>query len=267
MRLNLAEENSDSQAWVYICILAICIECLQRTIEWNLFLFLLVFKWRVCFVTYLQNDFNYPFFCLPLFRPAFSPTSLLEPCFTPCLLSWPACFLFPALAPSITWPLSLASQLPVSLVLLSVLCPLPFLLQSPKQGTVQVFKHRCHCSWPLTSGFCWVMCCSYPWSRFQQLFICFLQAFVPELFCWSDHSISIYSQNPCTVFYKFHTHRSVWNWFIFVLRFMTWLVWALSCGLHLQPPPSSWKLCRVYLPGAVVLLIMKQDSCLLVASI
>lgn len=34
MRLNIAEENSDSQAWEYICILAICIECLQRTTEW-----------------------------------------------------------------------------------------------------------------------------------------------------------------------------------------------------------------------------------------
>lgn len=65
MRLNVAEENSDSQAWEYICILAICIECLQRTTECIFFLLLLVFKWRVCFVTHLQNGFNYPF-CLPI---------------------------------------------------------------------------------------------------------------------------------------------------------------------------------------------------------
>lgn len=48
------------------------------------------------------------------------------------------------------------------------------------------------------------------------------------VFCWSDHCVSIYLQNPCT--------RSVWNRFILVLHFTTWLVWALSCGLHLQPP-------------------------------
>lgn len=46
---------------------------------------------------------------------------------------------------------------------------------------------------------------------------------------------------------------------------MTW--WALSCGLNLQPPPSRWKLCSVYLPGTMVLLIFKQDSFLLVAGI
>lgn len=80
----------------------------------------------------------------PQFWLAFPPTSLWEPCFPPCLLSWPACFLFPALATSVTWALSLASWLPVSLVLLSVLCPLPFLQQTPRQGTVQVFKHRSH---------------------------------------------------------------------------------------------------------------------------
>lgn len=44
MRLNIAEENSDSQAWEYICILVICIECPQRTTELIFFLFLLVFK-------------------------------------------------------------------------------------------------------------------------------------------------------------------------------------------------------------------------------
>lgn len=70
------------------------------------------------------------------------------------------------------------------------------------------------------------------------------------VFCWSDHCVSVYLQNPCS--------RIVWNWFIFVLCFMTWQ--ALSCGLHLLPSPSRWELCRVYLPGAMILLIFKQDS-------
>lgn len=106
-------------------------------------------------------------FCLPLCLDLLSPHFFIGALFPPCLLPWPACFLFPALASSLTWALSLTSQLPVSLVLLSVL---PDLQQSPKEGTVQVFKDRSHYTWPLTSGFCWVMCCSYPWSRFQKLF-------------------------------------------------------------------------------------------------
>lgn len=160
-----------------------------------------------------------------LFRPAFSPTSLLEPCFAPCLLSWPACFLSPALATSITWALLLASQLPVSLVLLSVLCPLPLLQQSPKQGTVQVFKHRSHCSWPLTSGFFWVMC--YPWSRFQKLFACFLQAFVPEL-CFADLttvSVFIYKTHEQECFTN-SIHIGVYG----IGSFLCSILWHDLCG-------------------------------------
>lgn len=93
------------------------------------------------------------------------------------------------------------------------LCP-PFPALSTKEGTVPVFHHRSHCSWPLTSGFCWVMCCSYPWSRIQKLFVCFLQAFVPELcfadlttvslFIYKTHALGVYGIGSFLCFILWH---------------------------------------------------------------
>lgn len=222
MRLNIAEENSDSQAWEYICILAICIECLQRTTEPIFFLFLLVFKWRACFVTHLQNGFNHPFLPSSLSRPAFPPTSLSEPCFPPCLLPWPASFLpWPLLSPepSHSHPSSLWA------LCFSLSC----LTCSSPQRRAQSTSSRTD---PTILGLSpqafaeWCVALTHE-ADFRS---CLLSPGICSwaVFCWSDHCVSVYLQSPCT--------KSVWNWFIFVLHFVTWLVWALSCGLHLQPP-------------------------------
>lgn len=222
-------------------------------------MFLLVFKWRVCFVTHLQMALITLFLPSSLFRPAF-----------PTLLHWSPAFLlayFPdqPVSSFLSWPLLSPGPSHLHLSFLWALCfclssvsylscPAPKGGHSPSlQGQIPLFlasnlrlllsdilllpmKQNSEISCLLSPGIC-------SWA----------------VFCSSDHCVSNYLQNSST--------RSVWNWFIFVLHFMTWLVWALSCVLHLQPPPSSRELWKVYLPGTMVLLIFKQDPCLFVASI
>lgn len=62
MRLNIAEENSDSQAWEYICILAICIELPSKDNWMDFFHVSFGFQMKSLLCYTLTNGFNYPFF-------------------------------------------------------------------------------------------------------------------------------------------------------------------------------------------------------------
>lgn len=140
-------------------------------------------------------------------------------------------------------------------MLLSVLSDLQ---QSPNEGTVQVFKHKSHYTWSLTSGSWLSEVLLLPMKQISEV-VCFLQAFGPEL-CFADLT-------TVSVFIYKTLAPGVYEIDSFLCSILRHDLYGHCPVAFIFSPPSSWELPRVYLPGAMVLLIFKQDSCLLVASI